>query len=244
MPSLRDVQRQFGERLLAPRAAAIRQPGLRIYAANMRANWEKALSGAYPVVRKIVGEPFFEGLAHAYSFAHPSRSGDLNEFGPHFAAFLAGCPQTRDLAYLPDVAQMEWLAHRAHFAADPPGFDPARLAEVPPADYAALPLRLAPASSLLASAWPLARIWEIHQDGYAGELSVDFTPVSGDFLVHRPGWKAAVAPLEPADSALHAAAGRCACLGDALESARAADPRADLTNVLGRWIGCGSLVLR
>lgn len=243
MPLLLEAQREFGERLLAPRAASSWPPGLRIYAGNMRANWEKALSGAYPIVRKIVGEPFFEGLARAYSAAHPSRSGDLNEFGAQLAGFLADFPQTRDLAFLPDTARMDWLAHRAHFAADAPGFDPARLAGVPAANHAALPLHLAPASALLDSAWPLARIWEIHQDGYAGELNVDFTPQSRHFLVYRAGWKAAVALLGPADHALLAAAQRGACLGDALESACNADPRSDGESTLARWIFCGALVL-
>lgn len=242
MPSLRDLQREFGGALLAPGAASV-PPGLGIYAANVAGNWLKALAEAYPVARKIVGQPFFEHLARAYSSAHPSRSGDLNEYGADFPAFIADFSDTRDLPYLPDVAQMEWLAHRAHFAPDAPRFDPARLAGISPTQYAALRFRLAPACGLLASDWPLARIWEIHQDGYGGAPSVDLTPATAQFLVLRPGWRVTVAKLEPAEFALLGAARRGESLGDALEAAFAADPRSNGANVLARWVSAGVLFL-
>jgi len=243
MRSLRDLQRDFGNALLAPGAAEFIPPGLGIYAANVAGNWLKALAGAYPIARKIVGERFFEGLARAYSAAHPSRSGDLNDYGADFPAFVADYPGTRDLPYLPDVARMEWLAHRAHFAADAPRFDPARLAGVSPAKYAALPLRLAPPCGLLVSGWPLARLWEIHQDGYAGDLSADLAPAAARILVYRPDWKSAVAALAPGEFALLGAAQHGETLGDALETALAADPQADAANALARWVSAGVLVL-
>src|SRR4249920_487482 len=52
---------------------------LALYRGNVHAAWEKALANAYPVVRALVGEEFFGGLARAYGRAHPSNSGDLNE---------------------------------------------------------------------------------------------------------------------------------------------------------------------
>jgi hypothetical protein len=243
MRSLHDLQHEFANSLLAPGRAAARQPGFHIYIGNVYGNWEKALAFAYPIARQLVGEPFFEGLARAYALAHPSPSGDLNEFGAHFPAFVARYPQTRDLPYLPDAAQMEWLAHRAHFAADLPRFDPARLAGIPPAQYGALPLRLAPGSCLLHSAWPLARIWEIHQQGYAGELSVDFSSPPGDFLVFRPNWHVTVESLAQGDYRFLAAANNGATLGEALESASAADLQFDCADALARWAAKGVLAL-
>ena len=116
------------------------------------------LAGAYPIVAKIVGESFFEGLAREYLRRFPSASGDLNEYGASLAQFVAAFPHTGDLPYLADVARMEWLAHRAHYAAD--------AAEGPG-------LRLPPARALLPSRRPLARTREIHPDDHEGEFSVD-----------------------------------------------------------------------
>lgn len=243
MRSLHDLQREFGNSLLAPGRAAAQQPGFHVYVGNVFGNWEKALASAYPVVRQLVGESFFECLVRAYAISHPSPGGDLNEFGAHLPAFVAGYREVQDLPYLPDMARLEWLAHRAHFAADTPRFDPARIAGVPPEQYGALPLRLAPSSSLLASAWPLARIWEIHQEDYAGGLSVDFSPAPGRFLVSRPAWQVKVNSLAQGDYCFLAAASRGATLGDALDAGSAADPQFDGESALARWVATGVLAL-
>ena len=92
MQSLRDMQLDFGKFLLEAGGPATMRAGLRIYTGNVYGNWTKALESAYPIIRKIVGEPFFESLARAYARAHASVSGDLNEFGAHLRAFVARFP--------------------------------------------------------------------------------------------------------------------------------------------------------
>jgi len=243
MQSLRDLQRDFGRFLLEPGGPAAFRAGLRIYTGNVYRNWTKALESAYPVIRKIVGEPFFESLARAYARAHASVSGDLNEFGAHLSGFVARFPHTQDLPYLPDVARMEWLAHRAHFAADAPGFDPARLADVPPERHSLLRLQCAPASALITSDWPLARIWDVHQDGYCGDPSVDFDAAPGRFLVFRPRWHVTLEAISHGDYRFLAEAKRSATLGEALEAAASADSGFDAANALARWIGMGVVAL-
>src|SRR5258708_8332119 len=80
------------------------------YRRNVFGNWSGALANAYPIVRKIVGGEFFDAMAREYAREHPSTSGDLNEFGARLPGFVAACPHTRDLPYMPDVSRMEWLA--------------------------------------------------------------------------------------------------------------------------------------
>ena len=76
---------------------------LAVYRGNVVGACTKALAGAYPIVAKIVGESFFEGLAREYLRRFPSASGDLNEFGGSLAQFVAHFPHTQDLPYLPDL---------------------------------------------------------------------------------------------------------------------------------------------
>jgi hypothetical protein len=168
---------------------------LAVYRGNAVANAQKALANAYPIVVKIVGEEFFEGLAREYMRRHPSTSGDLNAYGEGFAGFVAAFPPTQDLPYLPDVARMEWLAHRAHYAGDAEPFDVRRLKSIPEAAWNRVRPVLAPACALLESRWPVARIWEVHQDGYAGEISVDLESGPERILVHRPHFRVQVAPV-------------------------------------------------
>ena len=110
MRSLLEWQSGFAASLLGRGGA----PGVSVYRSNAFGNWAQALAGAYPIARKVVGADFFEGLAREYARAYPSASGDLNEYGAHLAEFVAAFPHTQDLPYLPDVARMEWLAHRAY----------------------------------------------------------------------------------------------------------------------------------
>jgi hypothetical protein len=233
MPSLPEYQAGFAAALLDRGGDA----GLLAYRANVFGNWARALAGAYPVVRKIVGAEFFEAMAREYALAHSSRSGDLNEFGGDLPAFLARFEDVQDLPYLPDVARMEWLAHVAYYAADPVPFD---LGQCP---AAASHLRLAPGCSLLVSHWPLGRLWDVHQDDYAGAIDVDLAAGPDRILVHRPRWRAAVTPLAPGDFGFLDGIGRGESLGAALEAA-ATDPDFDPGVALAHWVAEGVIVNR
>jgi uncharacterized protein len=232
VPSLRDAQSRFKSSLLAPGGP----PGLRIYRANVFGNWSQALAGAYPIVRKIVGADFFEGLASAYARAHPSAGGDLNEYGARCADFIAVFPHTADLPYLPDVARLEWLAHRAYYAADPVTFSFQGLCE-------STRLRLAPACALLASDWPLARIWTVHQDDYEGGFDIDLAAGPDRILIHRPAWRAQIRSLAPGDYRFLQCAARGATLYEALEAAATEDEGFDASLALACWVDAGAITL-
>ena len=243
MRSLLELQRGFGEALCNPAMAAQLPRGFAVYVGNVRGNWTKALAAAYPIVKKIVGVGFFENLAWDFARAHVSMSGDLNEFGERLPDFLAAYPETRDLPYLPDVATMEWLAHRTYYAANPAPFDPAGLAGIDPADYARLPITRAPGSALYGSQWPLVRIWTIHQDGYAGNMKLNFKPRNERFLIHRPEWRVELMPLASGDYRFLAEAAHRVTLGDALRASVSEDPNFDPATALARWIQAGVITL-
>ena len=235
MQSLLEFQQEFAGALLAREAGS---RGVAAYRANVSGNWGKALANAYPIVRKILGEAFFDAMAREYARAHPSASGDLNRFGARLANFVAQFEHTRDLPYLPDVARMEWLAHLAYYAADvAPASPTAR--EL----HASTRLQLAPGCALLASDWPLARLWEVHQDGYQGDIAVDFDAGLSRVLIHRARWRAQVSPVELGEYRFLGGALRGEILGDALEAAAALDPAFDPSTVLARWVMAGAVSL-
>lgn len=234
MPSLLEVQAGFAARLLGAGGSA----GLAAYRANVYGNWTNALGSAYPIIRKIVGEEFFTGLARAYAREHPSRSGDLNRYGGELATFVAGFAHTQDLPYLPDVARMEWLAHQAYYAADAGA---SRFEDVETPET--LPLKLAPPCSLLQSRWPLARIWTVHQEDYEGEIAVDLAAGPESILIHRPRWRVQVRRVARGDFQFLDAARRGAPLGEALEAALGGDPGFDAATALVRWVDAGVIAL-
>jgi hypothetical protein len=247
MPLLPDLQRELASGLqhaghAAAAAAMFRGPPQRVlarlavYRGNVHANCAKALACAYPVIHKIVGDDFFDGMAREYARAIPSRSGDLNLYGGELGDFVASFPHARDLPYLPDVARMEWLVHRAHFAQDAPAFDPAPLASLHAERFADLRPRLSAACTLLESPWPLARIWTIHQVDYDGPFEIDLDAGPDRLLVYRAGWRARVLSLAPGDFSFLASAAHGETLGSALESGVAAERSFDPSTTLARWI--------
>jgi len=203
-----------------------------IYRGNTVANAAKAIGAAYPVIEKIVGPEFFSGLAREYGSRHPSKNGDLNEHGESFAAFLADFPPAKAFAYLPDVARLEWLVHRGHYAADSRQFDAAILATVPPERQLQLRPRLHAACNVLHSVHPVARIWEVHQEGFSSEFEVDFSFGPTHALVFRPHFRVEVAQIGDAEAAFLCAAFR----GEPLETALAAALLLNASFDLGGWL--------
>lgn len=225
MSSLLEWQRGFAAALAAPRAGLSR---MAIYRGNVDGNRKAALSGAYPVLCRIVGEAFFDQLAADYARTRPSASGDLNEYGEGLATFLEARPDVADVPYLPDVARLEWQVHRAYYAADPEPFDPSRPTDV----------RVAPACALLAAEWPVVRIWREHQEG-GDPRRVDLSAGAELALVYRPVWRVAVLALQPGDYRFLARLMAGAGLGAALEAATAVDASFQPRAALAAWVQAG-----
>lgn len=178
--ALARAQREFLDTVLSDAPAEGR---IMVYRSNVLANLHDALAAAYPVVRRLVGDAFFGELAAQFARAHPSRSGDLHRYGAELAEFVARYAPARGLAYLADVARLEWAVAQAFHAADARAFDYAGLAAVPAAERPALRLALEPAARLIASGHPIVAIWEANQPGRDGTPEV---VDGGDLaLVHR-----------------------------------------------------------
>jgi hypothetical protein len=170
-----------------------------IYRHNVFSTLRGALADEYPVTKRIVGEGFFNHLADQFIRATPSPAGDLNQFGREWAGYLAAHAEVAALPYLPDVARLEWYWHCAFHAADVAAFDVARLASVPAEQHGALRFRCNPAATLMASRFPLFKIWQVNQPDYAGEMAIDWD-VPGDHLViSREGVECTLRVLAKAD---------------------------------------------
>jgi hypothetical protein len=223
--ALAALQRDF-MRVLAGESGAL-APGLEVYRRGMRGNHAGALTATYPVVTRLVGEAFFDEAARAYAAAHPSSSGDLNQYGGHFAAFLAAYPHAASLPYLPDVARLEWACHECEQAPDAAPFDFAALAAVAPAAHGGLRFTLHPSVRLVASAHPIVSIHAANAPERDG--TPQRTQGAEHALVHRVEGRARVQDCGQAGFELLQALARGARLGDT-----AAAPEA-----LAGWVASG-----
>lgn len=166
MMPLARIQREFLGALFNDRPAT--DARFEVYRRSTLANQHAALVAAYPVVLRLVGEAFFGEAAERYARAVRSTSGDLNDYGGPFAAFLGAYPHAASLEYLADVARLEWALHQSRRAAEGPLLDAVALRCVAPERQGEIRLRLHPAVRLVASAHPILAIWDAnqpHRDG-------------------------------------------------------------------------------
>lgn len=239
MPSLRELQTQFATAMLA-------DPGERIaiYRNTVFANYRNALGATYRVVLQLVGKPFFDAAVDAYVGRYPSTGGDLNVYGDRFADFVASYTHAKELPYLADVARLEWAVDEAHRAADPDGTPAqvlAELAAVPGNEVASQHFALDPSCRLIASDYPVLRIWQVNQPGFGGDEKIEFGIGTDWLLVRREAGAVVIERLAPADFAWLQALAAREDLATALERAVAAESTFDLGTVLRACIANGTI---
>ena len=253
MTSLRDLQLGFAQALFDAEDGGFdrhirtnRLSGkrrLQIYRNNMLVSLTEALRAVYPVTHRLVGAGFFRYAAAQYIRCHPSTSGDLHDFGGRFADFLRGFTPASSLVYLPDVANLEWAYHQVFHAARHPPLDRVTLRRLPEEHYGELVFRLHPASRLVTSDYPILRIWQVNQEDYSGEQTVDLAAGGVRLLViRRDNLDIAIQELEAGEFALLQAFATGYNLATACEQALNVQADFDLAIPFGKHIAQGTLV--
>ena len=251
MPSLLELQREFSEGILhsagpefmrqvrAGRFAPERH--FQVYRNNVFESLTNALKAVYPVTERLVGGGFFRYAAASYIPAHRPASGNLHDFGGNFAAFLADFPPARELTYLPDVARLEWAMQESFHAGVGQSLALQTLSSIPAEQYGNLKFRLSPSARLLASAYPVLRIWQANQPGSADDQNISLEEGGVKLLVIRRQ-EIEILPLGDGDYSLLSAFAAGARLAQAAGAALDAQADFDLKGALMRHVQQTTLV--
>jgi len=253
MPSLLELQRNFCVATLFGDESALRTLGivpgaldaksrLAVYRNNVFGNYRKVLAATFPVLRRLVGAAFFSAAAEHFVRHHPSTRGDVNGYGGEFSLFLASYRPARDLAYLPDVACLEWAVDQSAIAADAPPMDLHALSAVPADVLPELTMQLHPSVRLLTSEFPLLRIWRANQPDDASDGRVDLDAGGDRLLVARGEDGVTIERLSAGEHMLLAMLAAHDTLGTAAARAANADDQFDLTAALRRYVANRTLV--
>ena len=254
MPSLRELQQEFAATLLAGDGAALpfatipddqAVERMAVYRRALFANYRNALAATYPVVKRLVGAPFFDAAVDAFVAAHPSTSGDLNVYGDAFGAFLSAYPAAASLPYLGDVAALEWAQDEANRAPDDTSSPEEVLADLTlmaPADLPEARLALAPSCRFVASRHPVLQIWQVNQDTYLGDERVALDAGPDRLLVRREAKGVTIERLPAGEHAFLASVATASSLAAAIEAAQSADAAFDLATTLRARIADGTIV--
>jgi hypothetical protein len=222
---------------------------LQIYRNNFYIGLTEALGAVYPVIQRLVGDDFFNFMAKDYIRLHPSRSGNLHDFGAQVATFIVDFTPAKDLLYLPDVARLEWAYHRVFHAAPSSGLDLGKLQQVQEKHYADLTFTFNPAGELVASNYPILRIWQANQVGenrdehrISNSGVINLNEGADRLLVIRRGLDIELQTLSPGEYAFLKALARGQTLSAACELAVHSDPQCDIHLCLQQHVQSNTLV--
>ena len=215
--------------------------GLAIYRNNVYSNYRNNLARSYPVLERLVGADYFRQLCNKYIAATPSLSGDVRDYGASYADFLQAHEVATQLPYLPDVARLEWQCRqvlaRARSAPPDLGFFQTLNSD----RYPDLHVELNHASALLASPYPVLRIWQINQPDHVGEETIDLNMGASHMLVLRHQNTVSVLELCAAEFTFLSQLQQDLRWGDALLAAQAITPDFDLGSCLLRHVNNGAI---
>ena len=117
----------------------------------------EALATAYPKLRSLLGDDFFDSTARSYIKQYPSAYRNMRWVGGEMAAHLQTSLLQHPIAS--EMAQFEWALGIAFDAEDAPIFSLQELAKILPEDWAALKFILHPSAHLLPLQWNVVQIW-------------------------------------------------------------------------------------
>ena len=205
----------------------------RVYRNNVIVSQIDALADTFEVTQELVGEEFFRAMARLYAYAHPPRSRLMAFYGASFPAFIESFRPAAGLAYLSDVARLEYLRIVAYHAADVPGIRTEAVAAALD-DQAALPLlgiSFHPSLAVLSSASAVVSLWAAHQGVF--DISSVAPDTAETALILRHGLEVEVIRISAAGGDFIRTLQSGSCLGVAIEAASATDDDFDLAGTLG-----------
>jgi len=166
-----------------------------VYRNNVAVGLIASLENRFPVVRRLVGDDFFKGLARAYIAQEKPRDAVLIRYGAGFARFVAGFEPARELTYLPDVAELENAWVDSYHAAEANALTLADLASLAPESLGDLAFDFHPSVRLVRCATPAASIWAAHQSSDEPKAPEHWR--GEDVLIARPLADVSVRVLPP-----------------------------------------------
>lgn len=207
------------------------QQRLAIYRDSFTVSLMNTLADTYDVCRKLVGDEFFRAMARVYVQQTPSDSPNIMDYGASFADFVAQFPPATSVVYLGDVARLEWAWHNALHGADYNPLDISSLVCLDESQYPQLVFQLPPDSELIASDYPIHRIWAVNQANYPEE-EVDLNGGAVKLFVWRKEFDTRIDPLSSEEWRLLSYFKAGLSLGELCQDAMTQAVPLDLTRLL------------
>jgi hypothetical protein len=230
---LAELQARFGHALRYGNDVALcgwlRDDGIRpellldLYRDSLFASFTSSLNDTFPAISWLLGDENFRPTAEAFVRTYPPTQPCLDEYGERFAEILETFDASRDRPYLPDLARLEWLVHKAVRVPESVLLSASAFRRAARADPTRLIVRLVPSIGWVKSRFPVDIIWSA---SLRKSVIKDLRPNRRSICIEVRGRTGGVV-LERLDNAVHAfreAIGSGVSLAVAGETARILKP--------------------
>lgn len=133
-----------------------------------------ALEGVFPLVGVFVGEQFLRQSLRGFVAKHPPTQPMLYLYGADFPAFLGELEALQDVAYVADIAALEWCTHELMHCEEVPQATGEMLLDAG--------FSWNPNARFLPSRYPLYDLWRAATGQFEAE-NIDFDGVGQSVLV-------------------------------------------------------------
>lgn len=167
-----------------------------IYQNNVFHSLTNALGDLYPVVKQLVGDEFFTGMAAYYLRQEPPKQAAMVHFGKSFAKFLSIFEHTQSMPYLAPVAELELSRHHAYHAKDCLPLSVNDFANIDPEQIAEATLTPHPSLQMIKADYAIFTIWQMHQADNNSDERVEINEPQ-QVLIVRPSYEVVVLSVDP-----------------------------------------------
>jgi len=121
---------------------------LQVYQNNYELTLVDAVAGIFPIVSAFVGDVFVRTALKHFIAEYPPQNACLSDYGADFSSFLETYKHAERVAYLADLASLEWTVHSLQSVAE---------AEI----TALTQLAVNPNARFVESDFPLLNLWMV-----------------------------------------------------------------------------------
>lgn len=210
---------------------------LKVYRNNIVGGLTDTLILTFPLLEKLVGKDFLEGMARSFVLENPPESGCLNTYGTGFDKFIADFKPAESLPYLPEVAALEIAMTETYYAGNDTPMMPEDLSAIKPDNLPDLNVKLRNSVRLISSRFPLDEIRNFClTEEEDNNKTLDLDQGGVDLMIYRPDLEVLIVKLQKDEMTMLKNLQQAQKLGKALESTLNDHPGFNFQDFLQRHI--------
>jgi hypothetical protein len=209
-----------------------------VYRNNVTVSLVRAMEANFPVVRRLLGEHYFAGLAREFVQLHPPQSPLMFYYGVAFSDYLKAQADLKEYPYLGDVAKLEQQMRLSYHEADAPCLFPQALTDIAEDALETATFTAHPAMAIVQSDFAVHAIYRANQGDNAE--AVEDVAKAEAVLVTRPQHDVELHALTASQCVFFSSLAAQKNFGEAADAAFASDDNFDLTGTLSLLLMSGA----